>query len=74
MAWRRSSANPFSEPMVVSLLMHIVYTSLDLNELNEYMNEWYIAVRRPALNTFSALAINFMSHTTWTDSSNMFPV
>ena len=33
MAWRRSGAKPLSEPMMVSLLMHI-YASLGLNELN----------------------------------------
>ena len=33
MAWRWSGAKPLSEPMMVSLLMHI-YASLGLNELN----------------------------------------
>ena len=38
MAWRRPGDKPLSEPMVVSLLMHI-YASLCLNHVNELIFE-----------------------------------
>ena len=33
MAWRQPGDKPLSEPMMVSLLTHVIYASLGLNEL-----------------------------------------
>ena len=35
MAWCRSGGKPLFEPMMVSLLMHIIYASLGLSELTK---------------------------------------
>ena len=41
MAWRRPGDKPFSEPMMISLLIHI-FAALGLNELNQTADWSYI--------------------------------